>query len=129
MKNKKILIVVTGSIAAYKACEVIRLLRKEGADVQVMMTKSAQEFISKTTFAALTNNDVITDMFTDTPKAGLEHIDMAIDLDALVVLPATENIICKVAIKMLFYCYIKITMLVHATSSNILFKHDFIPKH
>ena len=56
MKNKNILIIVTGSIAAYKACEVIRLLRKEGAEVQVMMTKSAQEFVGKTTFAALTNN-------------------------------------------------------------------------
>ena len=49
MKNKNILVIVTGSIAAYKACEVIRLLRKEGAEVQVMMTKSAQKFVGKTT--------------------------------------------------------------------------------
>ena len=47
MKNKKILIIVTGSIAAYKSCEVIRLLRREGAVVQVMMSKSAQEFVGK----------------------------------------------------------------------------------
>ena len=97
MKNKNILIIVTGSIAAYKACEVIRLLRKEGADVQVMMTNSAQKFIGKTTFAALTSHEVITEMFPDTPKAGLEHIEMAIELDAIVVLPATANIICKAA--------------------------------
>ena len=97
MKNKNILIIVTGSIAAYKACEVIRLLRKEGADVQVMMTNSAQKFIGKTTFAALTSNEVITEMFPDTPKAGLEHIEMAIELDAIVVIPATANIICKAA--------------------------------
>ena len=70
IKNKNILIIVTGSIAAYKACDVVRLLRKEGANVQVMMTKSAQEFIGKTTFAALTNHEVITEMFSDTPKAG-----------------------------------------------------------
>ena len=97
MKNKSLLIIVTGSIAAYKACEVVRLLRKEGANVQVMMTKSAQEFVGKTTFAALTNHEVITEMFSDTPKAGLEHIEMAIDLDAIVVIPATANIICKAA--------------------------------
>ena len=97
MKNKNILIIVPGSIAAYKACEVVRLLRKEGADVQVMMTKSAQEFVGKTTFAALTNHEVITEMFPDTPKAGLEHIEWAIELDAIVVIPSTANIICKAA--------------------------------
>jgi len=97
MKNKNILIIVTGSIAAYKACDVIRLLRKEKANVQVMMTNSAQKFVGKTTYAALTNNEVITEMFTDTPKAGLEHIELAIDLDAIVVIPSTENILCKVA--------------------------------
>ena len=85
MKNKNILIAVTGSIAAYKACEVVRLLRKEGANVQVMMSKSAMEFVGKTTFAALTDNEVITELFSNTPKAGLEHIEMAIELDAIVV--------------------------------------------
>ncbi len=97
MKNKNILIVVTGSIAAYKACEVVRLLRKEGANIQVMMSKSAMEFVGKTTFAALTDNEVITEIFPKTPKAGLEHIEMAIELDALVVVPATANTICKEA--------------------------------
>jgi len=97
MKNKNILIAVTGSIAAYKACEVVRLLRKEGAKVQVMMSKSALEFVGKATFAALTNNEVITEIFSDTPKAGLEHIEMATELDAIVVVPATANTICKVA--------------------------------
>ena len=97
MKNKNILIVVTGSIAAYKACEVVRLLRQEGAHVQVMMSKSALEFVGKATFAALTHNEVITEIFPDTPKAGLEHIEMATELDAIVVVPATANTICKVA--------------------------------
>ena len=97
MKNKNILIAVTGSIAAYKACEVVRLLRKEGANVQVMMSKSAMEFVGKTTFAALTDNEVITEIFSNTPKAGLEHIEMAIELDAIVVVPATANTICKAA--------------------------------
>ena len=97
MKNKNILIAVTGSIAAYKACEVVRLLRKEGANVQVMMSKSAMEFVGKTTFAALTDNEVITEIFPKTPKAGLEHIEMAVELNAIVVVPATANTICKVA--------------------------------
>ena len=97
MKNKNILIIVTGSIAAYKACEVVRLLRKEGANVQVMMSRSAQKFVGKATFSALTGHEVITELFPDTPKAGLEHIQMAIELDAVVVVPATSNILCKAA--------------------------------
>ena len=97
MKNKNILIIVTGSIAAYKACEVVRLLRKEGVNLQVMMSEAAQEFVGKTTFTALTGHEVITDLFPDTPKVGLEHIQLAIDLDAVVVVPATANILCKAA--------------------------------
>ena len=97
LKNKNILICVTGSIAAYKACEVIRLLRKENVNVQVMMTQSAQKFVGKASFSALTGNEVITAVFPDTPKGGLEHIEMAMDLDAIVIVPATANILCKVA--------------------------------
>ena len=97
MKHKNILIVVTGSIACYKACEVVRILRKEGANVQVMMTKSAQNFIGIATFSALTGKDVITDLFENNSSQGLRHINMAIELDAIVVIPATANIICKVA--------------------------------
>ena len=97
MKNKKILLIVTGSIASYKACEIIRLLRKECANVHVMMTQSAQKFIGKTTLASLSGNEVLTDLFPDTPKAGLEHIQNAIELDAIIIIPATANIICKVA--------------------------------
>ena len=63
MENKNILIIVTGSIAAYKACEVIRILRKEGAEVQVMMTKSSLKFIGKTTFSALSNPMLTTLIF------------------------------------------------------------------
>ena len=67
LKNKKILICVTGSIAAFKACEVIRLLMKQEAKVQVMMSASAEKFIGKATFAALTNNEVISYLFPDSP--------------------------------------------------------------
>ena len=60
LKNKNILVCITGSIAAYKACEVIRILRKEGSQVQVVISKAAQEFTGVTTLAALSNNKVIT---------------------------------------------------------------------
>ena len=97
LKNKKILICVTGSIAAFKTCDVIRILKKEGAKVQVMMSSSAEKFIGAATFAALTGEEVITNLFPSTPKAGLEHIEMAFKLDAIIVLPATANILCKTA--------------------------------
>ena len=96
LNNKNILVCVTGSIAAYKACEIIRILRKEGAQIQVVISKAAQEFIGVTTFAALSNNKVITELFPEKPKGGLEHIDLAFEIDLIVVVPATANILCKV---------------------------------
>ena len=95
--NKKILLCVTGSIAAFKACDIIRQLKKQGADVQVMMTSSAENFVGKATFAALTNNEVLTNLFPDTPKSGLEHIQLSLNVDLIVVAPATANILAKTA--------------------------------
>jgi len=97
IKNKNILICVTGSIAAFKACEIIRLLRKQEVNVQVMMSSAAENFIGKATFSALSNNEVITNLFPDTPKSGLEHIELSLNLDLVLVLPATANILSKVA--------------------------------
>jgi phosphopantothenoylcysteine decarboxylase/phosphopantothenate--cysteine ligase len=97
LKNKKILICITGSIAAYKTCELIRILKKQEAEVKVMMSKSAEKFVGKATFAALTNNEVMSDLFPDTPKAGLEHIELSFDLDLIIVMPATANILSKTA--------------------------------
>ena len=97
LKNKNILIGITGSIAAYKVCDIIRLLRKHGSNVQAIMTDSAKQFIGKTTIAALTNNPVIDSIFEDDPKPGLEHINLAFDIDMVLVLPATANIIAKAA--------------------------------
>ena len=97
LKNKKILICITGSIAAYKTCELIRILKKQEAQVTVMMSKSAEKFVGKATFAALTNNEVISDLFPDSPKAGLEHIELSFDLDLIIIMPATANILSKTA--------------------------------
>ena len=82
MKNKNILIIVSGSIAAYKTCDVVRLLRKEGADVQVMMTNSAEKFVGKASFAALTGEGG-----EDAPRLALElirHIDADVSDELLV---------------------------------------------
>ena len=95
LKNKNILIGITGSIAAYKACDIIRILRKEGANVQAIMTESSKKFIGKTSIAALTNNHVIDNIFEKNPKPGLEHINLAFDIDMIIVLPATANILAK----------------------------------
>ncbi|MAZ68768.1 MAG: bifunctional phosphopantothenoylcysteine decarboxylase/phosphopantothenate--cysteine ligase CoaBC [Candidatus Marinimicrobia bacterium] len=95
LKNKNILLCITGSIAAYKSCEIIRSLTKEGAQVQVAISKSGLEFIGAATLAAISNNKVITELFPKSPKAGLEHIDLAFDLDLIVIAPATANILCK----------------------------------
>ena len=98
LKNKNILLCVTGSIAAYKACDILRILRKEGANVQVAMTKSALQFIGETSFSALSGHDVITEVFPSKKgETGLEHINLAIDLDAILIAPATANIIGKCA--------------------------------
>ena len=96
-KNKNILLCITGSIAAYKACEIIRLFRKENAQVQVMLSKAAEQFIGVATLAALSNNKVITNLFPENPKGGLEHVDLSFDIDLVLVAPATANILCKAA--------------------------------
>ena len=95
LKDKNILICITGSIAAYKSCEIIRNLKKEGAQIQVAISKSGQKFIGSATLAALSNNKVITDLFPENPKGGLEHIDLAFDIDLIVIVPATANTLCK----------------------------------
>src|SRR5580700_8255157 len=93
---------VSGGVAAYKAAELVRRLQQEGLDVQVVMTRSAQEFITSLTFAALTGQKVITEMFgTESSSANLEsaieHIAVAQRIDMLVVAPATANTIGKMA--------------------------------
>ena len=98
LKEKNILLCVTGSIAAYKACELLRILRKEGANVQVAMTTSALQFIGETSFSALSNHEVITEVFQSKKgETGLEHVSLAMNLDVIIVAPATANIIGKCA--------------------------------
>ncbi len=98
----KIALGVSGGIAAYKAAELVRMLQDRGLGVQVIMTRAAQEFVRPLTFAALSGEKVITDMFagdTGEPnlEAAIEHIAVAQSIDALLVAPATADILAKFA--------------------------------
>jgi phosphopantothenoylcysteine decarboxylase/phosphopantothenate--cysteine ligase len=98
----KIALGVSGGIAAYKAAELVRLLQDRGVRVQVVMTRAAQEFVRPLTFAALSGEKVITDLFgagSEQPNidSAVEHIAVAQSIDALVVAPATADIIAKFA--------------------------------
>src|ERR671936_212861 len=98
----KVALGVCGGIAAYKAAEIVRLLQERGVRVQVIMTRAAQEFVRPLTFAALSGEKVITDLFSaggETPNidSAVEHIAVAQSIDALVVAPATADAIGKFA--------------------------------
>jgi len=95
--GKKIVLGVTGGIAAYKSCELVRLLIKNGADVNVIMTQSAQKFVTPLTFETLSRNRVITGMFDDPHTYEIEHIALSDKCDLVIVAPATANIIAKYA--------------------------------
>lgn len=97
LKDKNIIIGVTGGIAAYKTCEIISLLKIEGANVQCVMTQGAKEFITPLTLKTLTNNDVVTELFSETSASNIEHISIAQKADIFLIAPATANIIGKIA--------------------------------
>lgn len=97
MNNKCVVIGVSGGVAVYKALEVISRLRKKDIEVRVIMTESAQKFVTPLSFQSLSQNMVTTDMF-DEPKAWeIQHISLAKKADLMLVLPATANIIGKVS--------------------------------
>jgi phosphopantothenoylcysteine decarboxylase/phosphopantothenate--cysteine ligase len=93
--DKHIVIGVTGSIAAYKACEIIRGLRSEGAEVRVIMTANAAKFVTPLSFKTLSQNEVLQDMFDCRKEWVPEHIEIADWADILLIAPATANIIGK----------------------------------
>ncbi|RRG17951.1 bifunctional phosphopantothenoylcysteine decarboxylase/phosphopantothenate--cysteine ligase CoaBC [Weissella viridescens] len=95
--GKKIVLVVTGGIAAYKAVTLTRLLVKAQADVRVVMTKSACEFVTPKTFSVLSTHPVLTDLFADTTDPAIDHIELADWADYMVVAPASANFIAKMA--------------------------------
>lgn len=96
-KDKNIVIGITGGIACYKACDIVSYLKHEGANVKVIMTKNATEFIQPLTLETLSNNKVIIDMWNKRSDGEVEHISIAQWADLFLIVPATANIIGKVA--------------------------------
>jgi phosphopantothenoylcysteine decarboxylase/phosphopantothenate--cysteine ligase len=97
LKGKKIVLGVTGGIAAYKAAELVRELVRSGAEVFVVMTRGAQEFITPLTLQTLSGNKVATELFSLVEESEIGHISLADRADILVIAPATANIIGKIA--------------------------------
>ena len=97
LSNKTIIVGVTGGIAAYKACDVVSKLKKLNANIHVIMTESACEFVQPMTFQTLSNNFVINDMFKEPKTWEVEHIELAKKADAFLIVPATANFIGKLA--------------------------------
>ena len=94
--QKTVLVGVTGCIAAYKSCEIVRLLQKAGVRAKVVMTEHATEFVGPTTFRALTREPVAVGLFDD-PADPIHHVSLAQEADCFVIAPCTANVIAKIA--------------------------------
>lgn len=97
LRHKRILLGVTGSIAVYKACELVRLLVRDGAEVQVVMSPAAEQFVGAMTFEALSRNPVRTALFDREAEMAMSHIELARWADAVVIAPASAHCLAKLA--------------------------------
>lgn len=97
LNNRNIIMGVSGGIAAYKAAEIVRLLRKAGANVKVVMTRGATEFITPLTLQALSGEVVHTELLNEQAEAGMGHIELARWADTLLIAPATADILARLA--------------------------------
>ncbi|MFN4276387.1 MAG: bifunctional phosphopantothenoylcysteine decarboxylase/phosphopantothenate--cysteine ligase CoaBC [Ferrovibrio sp.] len=97
LKGKRILLVISGGIAAYKSLELIRRLRERGASVRCAMTSAAEHFVTPMSVSALSGEKVASDLFSLTDEAEMGHIELSRDADLLVVAPATANILARMA--------------------------------
>ena len=97
LANKNILLGVTGGIAAYKSAEIVRHLKKSGASVRVVMTRSAEEFITPLTLQALSGNRVSTELLDAEAEAAMGHIELAKWADGILIAPATANTIARLS--------------------------------
>lgn len=97
MNGKRILLIIGGGIAAYKSCELVRVLRRRGASVRCVVTKSGQKFVTPMTLAALSEDKVYTDLFDLKDEAEMGHIQLSRQADLLVAAPATADLMAKMA--------------------------------
>ena len=95
LKGKRILLIVTGGIAAYKSLELVRQIRSAGGEVRALLTKSAAEFVTPLSLQALTENRVYSDLFSLTDESEMGHIQLSRSSDLIVVAPATANFLAK----------------------------------
>ena len=98
IENKKILLVICGGISAYKSLEIIRLLKKRGASVKTVLTKSAKEFVTPLSVASLSQEKVYDDLFSHENESEMDHISLSRWCDLILVAPATANTISKLSI-------------------------------
>lgn len=117
MKSKQIILGVTASIAIYKACEIIRRLKKEAFLVRVVMTAEAEELIRPIVFQSLTGNKVYQGLFAEPDAWEIEHVSLAGKADLVLIAPATANIIGKIASGI---CDDLLTCVVCATKAPVL---------
>ncbi|WP_297136722.1 bifunctional phosphopantothenoylcysteine decarboxylase/phosphopantothenate--cysteine ligase CoaBC [Terrisporobacter sp.] len=117
LKNKTVVIGVSGGIAVYKACDVVSRLKKLNANVHVIMTKNAKEFVTPLTFQSLSQNYVVSDMFEEPKTWDVEHISLAKKADVFLIAPATANVIGKIANGI---CDDMLTTTVMATTGKVL---------
>ncbi|ABZ75003.1 phosphopantothenoylcysteine decarboxylase/phosphopantothenate--cysteine ligase [Shewanella halifaxensis HAW-EB4] len=96
LNNKKVLLGIGGGIAAYKSADLVRKLKERGADVRVVMSQSAQEFITPLTLQALSGYPVATDLLDPTAEASMGHIELARWADLVIIAPATANLIARI---------------------------------
>jgi phosphopantothenoylcysteine decarboxylase/phosphopantothenate--cysteine ligase len=138
LTGKKIIVGVTGSIAAYKSAVLVRLLVKSGAEVKVIMTKSAHDFITPLTLATLSKNPVLTEFVKDESGQWNNHVDLGLWADAIVVAPASANTLARMAngfcdnllsavylsarCEVFFAPAMDLDMLQHATTKNNIVK-------
>src|SRR5262252_5096960 len=97
MQGRRILLGVTGGIAAYKSPDLVRRLRERGADVQVVMTTAAREFVTATTFQAVSGRTVRSDLWDAAAEAAMGHIELARWADAVLVAPASADFLARLA--------------------------------
>jgi phosphopantothenoylcysteine decarboxylase/phosphopantothenate--cysteine ligase len=98
LKNKKILLIIGGGIAAYKSLDLIRLLRKENVEVRTILTKSGKEFVTSLSLTPLTKNKVYEDLFDKSSEAEIDHIALSRWADLIILMPTTANFMSKLSI-------------------------------
>ena len=97
IKNKKILIIIGGGIAAYKSLDLIRLLKKNNVEVKTILTKSGKEFVTPLSITSLSKNKVYTDLFSIENESEMDHISLSRWSDLILVAPASSNFLTKIS--------------------------------